>query len=175
MVRVDSDNFLAILPWNSFFRSKSTKIMNFKKLKQCFVWFPSSVQWRPFRGSKGHLGSFKDTVTILKFLWIFELFSNRRFCRDNAQDINSICLVHNYWVRSLLFWGQTRWVIPMTSSTVVSKDLVKNSKKWKSQNTMNKSKFWLRICFYIMNTSNNIFFDSPKPYRKVRKFTMDRN
>ena len=119
--------------------------------------------------------SLKDTVTILKFLWIFEFFSKRRFCRDNVQNINSICLVNNYWVRSLLFWGQTRWVIPMTSFIVVSKDLVKNSKKWKSQNSMNKSKFRLRICFYIMNTSNNIFFDSPKPYRKVRKFTMDGN
>ena len=29
--------YLAILPWNSFFRSKSTKIMNFRKLKERFV------------------------------------------------------------------------------------------------------------------------------------------
>ena len=49
---------VAILSWNSFFRSKSTKIMNFRKLKECFVQFSSAVQWRPFRGSKGHLGSF---------------------------------------------------------------------------------------------------------------------
>ena len=27
-----------------------------KKLNECYVMFPSAVQWRPFRGSKGHLG-----------------------------------------------------------------------------------------------------------------------
>ena len=48
------ESYLAILSWNSFFRSKSTK----KKLKECFVRFVSAVQGRPFRGSKGHLGSF---------------------------------------------------------------------------------------------------------------------
>ena len=50
--------WLAILPWNSFFRSKSTKIMNFRKLKECFVKYFLAVQLRPFRRSKGHLGSF---------------------------------------------------------------------------------------------------------------------
>ena len=50
--------YIAWLPWNLFFRSKSTKIMNFRKLKECFVQFSSAVQWRPFLGSKGDLGSF---------------------------------------------------------------------------------------------------------------------
>ena len=50
--------YIAILSWNSFFRFKSNKIMNFRKLKECFVQFSSAVQWRPFWGSKGHLGSF---------------------------------------------------------------------------------------------------------------------
>ena len=47
---IQHDSYLAKLPWNSFFRSKSTKIMNFEKLKECFVRFSSAVQWRPFRG-----------------------------------------------------------------------------------------------------------------------------
>ena len=108
----------------------------------------------------------KDTVTILKFSSIYELFSNRRFHRDNAQDVYSLSLTYNYRVWILLFWGQTWWVIPMTSSILVSKDLTKNRKKWFSQNSINKSKFRLRICFYIINISNDIFFDSPKPYKE---------
>ena len=32
-----------------------------------------------------NLMRFQDTVTIFKFLWISELFSNRRFRRDNTQ------------------------------------------------------------------------------------------
>ena len=41
-----------------FFALNRQKIMNFKKLKECFVQFSSAVQWRSFRASKGHLGSF---------------------------------------------------------------------------------------------------------------------
>ena len=37
------------------FRSKSTKIMNFRKLTECFVKYFMAVQ---FEGQKGHLGSF---------------------------------------------------------------------------------------------------------------------
>ena len=118
---------------------------------------------------------FKDTVTILKFLSINELFSNRRFHRNNAQNVYSLQLANNYWVWIWLFWGQTWWVIPMTSSILASKDLAKNRKKWFSQNSINKSKFRLWIRLYIINTSIVIFSDSPKPYRKVRKFTMDWN
>ena len=46
-----NDLYLAWVPWNQFFRSKSTKIMNFRKLKECYVQFASAVQWRPFLGS----------------------------------------------------------------------------------------------------------------------------
>jgi len=63
----------------------------------------------------------------------------------------------------------------MTSSILASKDLAKNRKKWFSQNSINKSKSRLWIRLYIINTSIVIFSDSPKPYRKVRKFTMDWN
>ena len=116
---------------------------------------------------------FKDTVTIFKFPPIYTVFSNRWFHRDSARNVYFLSLTNNYWIWILLFWGQTWWVIPMTSLIVLSKDLAKNRKKWFSQDSINKFKFRLRICFYIINTSNVIFSDSPKPYRKVRKFTMD--
>ena len=41
---------------------------------------------------------FKDTVTIFKFLRISELSSNRRFRRDQAQNVNFLSLANNYWV-----------------------------------------------------------------------------
>ena len=63
----------------------------------------------------------KDTVTIFKFLWISELFLNQRFRRDKAQNVNSLSLASNHWVWIWLFWSQTGWVIPMTSSIRASK------------------------------------------------------
>ena len=54
----------ALLPWNSFFRSKSPRKTNFRKLKECFVQFFSAVQMRPLWGSKYHLGSFWQFFAI---------------------------------------------------------------------------------------------------------------
>ena len=106
---------------------------------------------------------------------ISDFFSNRRFLWDGANCINSLSWNHNYQVWILRFWGQSRWVIPMTSSIEASKDLAKNSKKSLSQILVGKSYFGLFDRLYIINTRNNIFSISPKPYRKVRKFTIDWN
>jgi len=69
-------------------------------------------------------------------------------------------LISNFWVFILFFWGQNWWVIPMTSSIKVSKDLSKSF----SQKNIPKMNCWPvdRLC--IMNTSNVIFFISSKPY-----------
>ena len=95
---------------------------------------------------------FKDTVTILKFLFISDFFSNRWFWWDNAGDVSSLSLTNNCSVWILLFWGQSRWLILMTSSNHHSKRLIKNGKNIRSRNLTIILKFWALILFDIIGT-----------------------
>ena len=117
----------------------------------------------------------KDTVTILKFLLFSDLFPNRRFWWDNAHSVNSLYLIHNCLAWTSLFRGQSPWVIPMTSSIDNSKRLLKIEKNIFFRNPLNFWKFWWLILFYIMNTSCDTCSIVPEHYRKVRKFSVDRN
>ena len=92
---------------------------------------------------KNYLFSVKDTVTVFKFLWISDFFSNRRFLRDKAQNINSFSLTNNCWVWVLFFWGQILWVIPMTSSIKASMKPTKYTKNPGSLKRMKKFDFEL--------------------------------
>ena len=56
--------WIAWLSSKSFLRSISTKITNFRKLKECFVQYFLVVQMRLLWGSKGHLGSFWQFLAI---------------------------------------------------------------------------------------------------------------
>ena len=69
--------WIAILPLNSFFRSKSTKIINFRKLKECFV---QSVFLS---------GSVKTILRVKRsFGVILAIFGH--FCKTEKADIGSV-------------------------------------------------------------------------------------
>ena len=65
---------------------------------------------------------FKDTVTIFKFLWISELFSNRRFRRDKAQNVNSLF-----------------WLITIGSEFYFSEVKLDESYRWRHQSRLQRS------------------------------------
>ena len=115
---------------------------------------------------------FKDTVTIFKFLWISDFFSNRRFHQVKARPFNSLFVSINCWVWILLFGGQTWWVIPMTSSIDRLKRSLRFGKNIVSWNRLIFSKFRLLVLFSYVNISGVTCPVSPEHYRKVRKFSM---
>ena len=116
---------------------------------------------------------FKDTVTIFKFLWISDFFSNWRFHQEKARTFNSLFANINCWVWIFVFWGQSRWVIPMTSSIDRLKRPLRFGKNIVSRNRLIFSKFRLLVLFSYVNPSGVTCFVSSKHYRKVRKFSMD--
>ena len=128
------------------------------------VYFEFQINW--------YIILVKDTVTIFKFLLISNFFSNRWFRWDNANCVSSLSLTNNCWVWILLFWGQSRWFIPMTSSIEHSKRLFRIGKNIFSQNRLIFGKNGRWILFYITYTSWVPSSDSPKSYRKVRKISM---
>ena len=78
----------------------------------------------------------------------------------------------NCWVWILLFWSQTRWVIPMTSSIDRLKRPLRFGKDIISRNRFIFFKFRLLVLFFYVNTSGVTCSVSPEHYRKVRKFSM---
>ena len=116
---------------------------------------------------------FKDTVTIFKFLYISEFFSNRRFHQETARTFYSLFVSINCLVWILLFWSQTRWVIPMTSSIDRLKRPLRFGKNIVSRNRLIFLKFRLLVLLSYVNTSGVTCSVSPEYYRKVRKFSMD--
>ena len=78
----------------------------------------------------------------------------------------------NCWVWILLFWGQTRWVIPMTSSIDRLKRPLRFGKNIVSRNRFIFLKFRLLVLFSYVDTSGVTCSVSPEYYRKVRKFSM---
>ena len=117
----------------------------------------------------------KDTVTVLKFLPNSVIFLNRSSWLNHDIRTCSLPQTENYWIRISLFWGQKWWVIPMTSLIQALEEPVKITSGSFSQEPMDKVEIWLLIRLYIINSSPDIFYFSPKSYRKVRKNTMDWN
>ena len=104
------------------------------------------LNWYNRHNDKNWRTRLKDTVTIFKFSCISELFSNRRFRRDKAQDVNFLSLANNYWVWIELF----NW-----SSVQKPGKITKNPG---SEKRMKIFDFWLNSCVVIFSRNSCVVF-----------------